>query len=134
MKKLLAKSLVLMDGTGWAPYYAPYRRGAEIRPIRSHGKGVIWGYWRGGAVWLVGASLGEAYSNEWRLMAEWLDRDGGAAGEVSLSGALWVRDKLYGRAARLLARVLRWVGCLWCVSHRVCLSGCGRSRLGAWAR
>ena len=129
---------MLMDGTGWGydlPYYAPYRRGAEIRPIRSHGKGVIWGYWRGGAVWLVGASLGEAYSNEWRLMAEWLDRDGGAAGEVSLSGALWVRDKLYGRAARLLARV-EPIGGLPVVRVAPSLPQWVRakSRLRAWAR
>ncbi len=107
VKKLLAKSLVLMDGTGWAPYYAQYRRGAEIRQMRSHIKGVV-GYGRGGAVWLVGASLGEAYANELRLLRAWLDRDGDEVGSrdgVPLSGALWVGDKLYGRAARLLERV-----------------------------
>jgi len=49
--------------------------------MRSHIKGVV-GYGRGGVVWLVGASWGEAYSNEWRLMAEWLDRDGGVSGGV----------------------------------------------------
>ena len=100
---------MLRDGTGWAPYYAPYRRGAEIRPIRSHGKGVIWGYGRGGVAGWVRASLGDAYSNELRLMRAWLDRDGGASGGVSLAGALWVGDKLYGRAAQLWGRVLRWV-------------------------
>jgi hypothetical protein len=57
------KPLGLVEGTGWGfdtPYDAPYRRGAAIRPMRSPVKGVIWGYWRGGGVWLVGASLGEA--------------------------------------------------------------------------
>jgi hypothetical protein len=61
--KPLEKPLVLVDGTGWGfdtPYYAPYRRGAAIWSMRSHGKGVVWGCWRGGGVWLVGASLGEA--------------------------------------------------------------------------
>jgi hypothetical protein len=61
--KPLEKPLVLVEGTAWGfdtPYYAPYRRGAARRQMRSHGKGVVWGYWRGGVVWLVGASLGEA--------------------------------------------------------------------------
>jgi hypothetical protein len=105
------KPLVLVDGTGWGfdtPYYAQYRRGAAIRQMRSHGKGVILGYWRGGVVWLVGASLGDAYANEAHLMAEWLDRYGGAGGTglpVPCGEALWVGDKLYGRQARLLERV-----------------------------
>jgi hypothetical protein len=58
---------VLVDGTGWGfnkPSYAWYRRGAAIRQIRSHVRGVILGYCVGGAVWLVGASLGEVYANE----------------------------------------------------------------------
>jgi hypothetical protein len=107
----LEKPLVLVDGTGWGfdtPYYAQYRRGAAIRQMRSHGKGVILGYWRGGVVWLVGASLGDAYANEAHLMAEWLDRYGGAGGTglpVPCGEALWVGDKLYGRQARLLERV-----------------------------
>jgi hypothetical protein len=109
--KPLEKPLVLVDGTGWGfdtPYYAQYRRGAEIRQMRSHGKGVVLGYWRGGAVWLVGASLGDAYANEAHLMAEWLDRYGAAGGTglpVPCGEALWVGDKLYGRQARLLERV-----------------------------
>jgi hypothetical protein len=59
--KPLEKPLVLVDGTGWGydtPFYAQHRRGAEIRKMRSHWKGVVLGYWGGGAVWLGGASLG----------------------------------------------------------------------------
>jgi hypothetical protein len=96
---------VLVDGTGWGfnkPYYAWYRRGAAIRQIRSHVRGVILGYCVGGAVWWVGASLGGAYANEAHWMSGWLDRYGA---KVLGSGALWVGDKLYGRPARLLARV-----------------------------
>jgi len=73
--KPLEKPLVLGEGTGWGyntPYYAPYRRGAEIRKMGAHGKGVVLGYGRGGAVWLVGASWREAYANELRLMSAWL--------------------------------------------------------------
>ncbi len=140
MSEPLEKPLVLMDGTGWGydrPYYAPYRRGAEIRPIRSHIKGVV-GYGRGGAVWLVGASWGKAYANELHLMAEWLDRDGDEVGSrsgVPLSGALWVGDKLYGRAARLLTRVEQ-VGGLPVVRVAPSLHQRVRakSRLRAWAR
>ena len=94
------KPLVLVDGTGWGvnqPYYAQYRRGAEIRKMRSHGRAVVLGYWGGGAVWLVGASLGGAYANEAHLMAAWLDRYGAAGGAelpVPCGEALWVGDKL----------------------------------------
>jgi hypothetical protein len=66
--------------------------------MRSHGKGVVLGYWRGGAVWCVGASLGGAYANKARWMGEWLRRYGSGCGG---SGALWVGDKFYGRLARL---------------------------------
>ena len=75
------KPLVLVDGTGWGfdtPYYAQYRRGVAIRTMRSHVKGVVLGYWRGGVVWWVGASLGGAYANEAHWMSLWLDRYGSA--------------------------------------------------------
>jgi hypothetical protein len=139
--KSLEKPLVLVDGTGWGfdtPYYAQYRRGAEIRQMRSHGKGVVLGYWRGGAVWLVGASLGDAYANEAHLMAEWLDRYGGAGGTglpVPCGEALWVGDKLYGRQARLLERVeaVGWLPVVR-VAPSLYQSVRAPSRLRAWGR
>jgi hypothetical protein len=62
--KPLEKPLGLVEGTGWGfdtPYYAPYRRGAARRQMRSHGKGVVWGYWRWGVAGggVVGGSVGE---------------------------------------------------------------------------
>jgi hypothetical protein len=139
--KPLEKPLVLVDGTGWGfdtPYYAQYRRGAEIRQMRSHVKGVVLGYWQGGVVWLVGASLGDAYANEAHLMAEWLDRYGAAGGTglpVPCGEALWVGDKLYGRQARLLERV-EAVGWLPVVRVAPSLYQQVRapSRLRAWGR
>jgi hypothetical protein len=92
--KPLEKPLVLVEGKAWGfdtPYYAPYRRGAARRPMRSHGKGVVLGYWRGGVVWLVGASLGDAYANEAHWMSSWLARYGSA---VVGSGSWWVGDKV----------------------------------------
>jgi hypothetical protein len=135
------KPLVLVDGTGWGfdtPYYAQYRRGAAIRQMRSHGKGVVLGYWRGGAVWLVGASLGDAYANEAHLMAEWLDRYGAAGGTglpVPCGEALWVGDKLYGRQARLLERVeaVGWLPVVR-VAPSLYQSVRAPSRLRAWGR
>jgi hypothetical protein len=135
------KPLVLVDGTGWGfdtPYYAQYRRGAAIRQMRSHVKGVVLGYWRGGAVWLVGASLGEAYANEAHLMAEWLDRYGAAGGTglpVPCGEALWVGDKLYGRQARLLERVeaVGWLPVVR-VAPSLYQSVRAPSRLRAWGR
>jgi hypothetical protein len=135
------KPLVLVDGTGWGfdtPYYAQYRRGAAIRQMRSHVKGVVLGYWRGGAVWLVGASLGDAYANEAHLMAEWLDRYGAAGGTglpVPCGEALWVGDKLYGRQARLLERVeaVGWLPVVR-VAPSLYQSVRAPSRLRAWGR
>ena len=40
----------MVDGTGVGyatPFDAPFRRGAEIRQLRSHGKAVVVGYWQG---------------------------------------------------------------------------------------
>jgi hypothetical protein len=96
---------VVVDGTGVGfntPFYAQFRRGAELRRIRSHLKAVVLVYWRGGQRWVVGASLGRAYADEGRLLAQWLGRYG--SGVVG-SGALLVGDKLYGYRGRLLARV-----------------------------
>jgi hypothetical protein len=103
--------LVLVDGTGVGyntPFYARYRRGAEIRRLRSHIKAVVLGYWQGGVVWVVGASLGGAYADEGRLLGAWLQAYG--SGVVG-SGALLVGDKLYGYRARLLEQVeqVGWV-------------------------
>ena len=97
--------VVFVDGTGVGfntPFYAQFRRGAEIRRIRSPLKAVVLVYCRGGRRWVIGASLGRAYADEGRLLAGWLGRYGsGVAG----SGALLVGDKLYGYRGRLLARV-----------------------------
>jgi hypothetical protein len=99
------RPVVFVDGTGVGfntPFYAQFRRGAEIRRIRSHLKAVVLVYCRGGRRWVIGASLGRAYADEGRLLAGWLDRYGcGVAG----SGALLVGDKLYGYRGRLSARV-----------------------------
>jgi hypothetical protein len=130
----LEKPLVLVDGTGWGfdtPYYAQYRRGAEIRQMRSHGKGVILGYWRGGVVWLVGASLGDAYANEAHLMAEWLDRYG-ALGEPGFLCPVGRRCG-WGISCMVVKRgcwsVWRlWAGCWWYGWHRVCIRVFGRHR------
>jgi hypothetical protein len=114
------------------PFYAQHRRGAEIRKMRSHWKGVVLGYWGGGAVWLVGASLGGAYAHEARLMRDWLVRYGhGCVG----SGALWVGDKLYGHQARLLERVegVGWLPVVW-VAPSLRQRVRAKSRLRALAR
>ncbi|MFN7019416.1 MAG: hypothetical protein ACK4RG_09160, partial [Fimbriimonadales bacterium] len=40
----------MVDGTGVGyatPFYAPFRRGAAIRRLRSHVKVVVVGYWQG---------------------------------------------------------------------------------------
>ncbi len=52
----------MVDGTGVGyatPFYAQFRRGAEIRRLRSHVKAVVMGYWQGGRVWVMGAALGQ---------------------------------------------------------------------------
>ncbi len=46
-----------VDGTGIGyatPFDAPFRRGAEIRRLRSHVKAVVVSYWQGGYCWVVG--------------------------------------------------------------------------------
>ena len=126
--------VVFVDGTGVGfntPFYAQFRRGAEIRRIRSHLKAVVLVYCRGGRRWVIGASLGRAYADEGRLLAGWLGRYGsGVAG----SGALLVGDKLYGYRGRLLARVLRLGGCLWRVWKQGCVRGFGTKRVcGCWS-
>jgi hypothetical protein len=74
------------SGVGFnAPFYAQFRRGAEIRRIRSHLKAVVLVYCRGGRRWVIGASLGWAYADEGRLLLGWLARYG--SGVVG-SGAL----------------------------------------------
>ena len=48
--------LVIVYGTGVGsatPFYAQFYRGAPIRGIRSHIKGVVLGYWQGGFVLLA---------------------------------------------------------------------------------
>jgi len=62
--------VVVVDGTGVGfntLFDAPFRRGAEMRRMRSHLKAVVLVYWRGGQRWVVGASLGRAYAGEGRL-------------------------------------------------------------------
>jgi len=117
--------VVFVDGTGVGfntPFYAQFRRGAEIRRIRSPLKAVVLVYCRGGRRWVIGASLGRAYADEGRLLAGWLGRYGsGVAG----SGALLVGDKLYGYRGRLLARVEQAL----CVPHTRAL----RSARRTWA-
>jgi hypothetical protein len=66
----LATPVVLVDGTGVGfntPFDAQFRRGAELRRIRSPLKAVVLVYWRGGQRWGVGASLGRAYADEGRV-------------------------------------------------------------------
>jgi len=66
----LATPVVLVDGTGVGfntPFDAPFRRGAELRRIRSPLKAAVLVYWRGGQRWVVGASFGRAYADEGRL-------------------------------------------------------------------
>jgi hypothetical protein len=81
----------------------------------SHLKAVVLVYWRGGQRWVVGASLGRAYADEGRLLAQWLERYG--SGVVG-SGALLVGDKLYGIGVGcwLWSRL---GGCLWRVWKQV---------------
>lgn len=97
----------MVDGTGVGyatPFYAQFRRGAELRRLRSHVKAVVVGYWQGGRVWLVGAALGQAYADEGRLLGEWVE----AYGRGGLPwGTLLVGDALYGYRARLLGALER---------------------------
>ena len=92
----------MVDGTGVGyatPFYAQFRRGAEIRRLRSHVKAVVVGYWQGGRVWVMGAALGQAYADEGRLLGAWVAayERGGLPW-----GTLLVGDALYGYRARLL--------------------------------
>jgi len=80
--------LTIVDGTGIGYATAEYQRchrGAEVRGIRSHVKVVGLVYWGGGRRWVVGLRLVEAYSDEGRLLSEWLGEHG--AGVVG-AGAL----------------------------------------------
>lgn len=90
------------------------------------------GYWQGGRVWLVGVQLGMAYSDEGRLLGEWVWQYGmgGLPG-----GTLLVGDQLYGYGAQLLEQL---EGAGWLPVMRVedglrqrVRSG---SRLRAWQR
>lgn len=95
----------LVDGTGVGyalPFHAQYRRGREIRKLRSHVKVVAVGYWQGGRVWLVGVQLGKAYADEGKLLGEWVLQHG--LGGLPDS-TLLVGDKLYGYRARLLEQL-----------------------------
>jgi hypothetical protein len=70
-------------------------------------------YWGGGRRWVVGLRLGEAYSDEGRLLSEWLGEHGaGVVGAV----ALLVGDKLYGYRAQLLKQI---EGVVWLPAVRV---------------
>ncbi|MGQ9657723.1 MAG: hypothetical protein ACUVV1_07455 [Fimbriimonadales bacterium] len=118
--------LVLVDGTGVGydmPFYQRLWRGEQIRQIASHVKGVVLGYWEGGVIWLVGASLGGAYADEGRLLEGWLSRYG--CGVVG-SGALLVGDGLYGHRARLFwDRGCGLVACGACSGWGVASGACG---------
>ena len=84
----------MRSGVGFnAPFYAQFRRGAEIRRIRSRLKAVVLVYWRGGQRWVVEASLGRAYADEGRY---------GSGGVGSLKGVgFFSRGWHGGRDARV---------------------------------
>jgi hypothetical protein len=102
---LCVPRLAIVDGTGVGydtPFYQRYRRGKEIRRLRSHVKVVGLVLSDGERWWVVGLSLGEAYADEGRLFGRWLLFHGaGLAGE----GGLLVGDKLYGYRAKLLEQI-----------------------------
>jgi hypothetical protein len=73
---------VLVDGVDVefnTPCDAPFRRGAAKGRICSHGRVVVLVDCRGGRCWVVGASLGQAYADEGRLLGRllWAYGDGG---------------------------------------------------------
>lgn len=102
--------LVLVDGTGWGfglPYWACWRRGKELRRLRSHVKGVVVVGAVGRRRMLLGAALGPPYSDERRLVERWLKSpDSQRWGE----GVWFVADALYGMGKGLLGlvRSLGW--------------------------
>lgn len=86
----------MVDGTGVGyntPFYLRNKRGQEIKKIRAHVKVVAVCYWEGGRNWAVGISIGEAYSDEGKLLKEMLLREGNKLLE---SGTIIVGDRLYG--------------------------------------
>jgi hypothetical protein len=99
--------LLLVDGTGWGfglPYWACWRRGEELRRLRSHVKGVVVVGVAGGKRVLLGASLGPPYSDERRLAERWLQSQGSKGwGE----GLWFVADALYGMGREVLSQVRR---------------------------
>ncbi len=113
----------MVDGTGVGyavPFYAQFRRGAEIRRIGSHVKGVVKGFWQGGRVWIVGVVLGKPYADEGVLWRAWLERYGLGGLPV---GTLVVGDGLYGHRAQGLG-----------LAERVGWRPVARVREGLWNR
>jgi hypothetical protein len=129
----LATPVVLVDGTGVGfntPFYAQFRRGAELRRIRSHLKAVVLVYWRGGQRWVVGASLGRAYADEGRLLAQWLGRYGSG---WWVRGRCWWGTSCTGIGVGCWRVWSRLGGCLWRVWKQGCVRGFGTKRVcGCW--
>jgi hypothetical protein len=97
----------------------------------SFASAVVLVYWRGGQRWVVGASLGRAYADEGRLLAQWLGRYG--SGGVG-SGALLVGTSCTGIGVGCWRVWSRLGGCLWRVWKQGCVRGFGTKRVcGCWS-
>lgn len=109
--------LVLVDGTSWGfglPYWAFWRRGEELRRLRSHVKGVVVVAAVGCRGMLLGAALGPPYSDERRLVERRLKSpDSQRWGE----GVWLVADALYGMGKGLRGLVCS-LGCQAVVAVR----------------
>jgi hypothetical protein len=103
--------VVLADGTGFGfgmPFWTCWRRGAEVRRLRSHGKVVVVGVVGCKRV-LLGAVPSAPYSDEWRLLGQWLQSPDSTGWGEDLG---FVANALYGMGKEVLAQVrrLEWRG------------------------
>jgi hypothetical protein len=110
-KELKEVEFPLVDGTGWGyglPIYQRIKRGAEVRKIKSHVKGVVvLGLNEKGERIVLGASLDKAYSDERNLFLQWLRK----RKPRDKQGLYLVGDKLYGMSTEVIKEVMErgWI-------------------------
>ena len=110
-KNLKEVEFLLVDGTGWGyglPIYQRIKRGAEVRKIKSHVKGVVvLGLNEKGERIVLGASLDKAYSDERNLFLQWLRK----RKPRDKQGLYLVGDKLYGMSTEVIKEVMErgWI-------------------------